>query len=65
LTSWAFPTTASVTASKLIDDYLKLPEFVAELGFRACTFSYALSTLASSYLSFSDSSLVNYRTRVV
>jgi MoaA/NifB/PqqE/SkfB family radical SAM enzyme len=56
------PTTASVTASKLIDDYLKLPQFLGELGFRVCTFSYPLSTLASSYLSFSDSSLVNYRT---
>ncbi len=55
-------TTASVTASKLIDDYEKLPPFLAELGFRSCTFSYPLTSLASSYLSFSDSSLVNYRT---
>ncbi len=46
-------TTASVTASKLIDDYEKLP---------ACTFSYPLTNLASSYLSFSDSSLVSYKT---
>lgn len=55
-------TTASVTASKLIDDYDKLPDFLTTLGFTSCTFSYPLTTLASSYLSFSDSSLVNYRT---
>jgi MoaA/NifB/PqqE/SkfB family radical SAM enzyme len=55
-------TTASVTASKLIDDYDKLPAFLAELGFRSCTFSYPLTNLASSYLSFSDSSLVSYKT---
>jgi MoaA/NifB/PqqE/SkfB family radical SAM enzyme len=55
-------TTASVTASKLIDDYEKLPGFLSELGFSSCTFSYPLTSLASSYLSFSDSSLVNYRT---
>ena len=55
-------TTASITASKLIDDYEKLPEFLTDLGFTSCTFSYPLTSLASSYLSFSDSSLVNYRT---
>src|SRR5947207_7464663 len=55
-------TTASVTASKLIDDYEKLPAFLAELGFTSCTFSYPLTSLASSYLSFSDSALVSYRT---
>jgi MoaA/NifB/PqqE/SkfB family radical SAM enzyme len=55
-------TTASVTASKLIDDYNKLPSFLTELGFKSCTFSYPLTSLASSYLSFSDSSLVNYKT---
>jgi len=53
-------TTASVTASKLIDDYDKLPAFLTELGFNSCTFSYPLTSLASSYLSFSDSSLVAY-----
>jgi MoaA/NifB/PqqE/SkfB family radical SAM enzyme len=53
-------TTASVTASKLIDDYSRLPEFLRSLGFRSCTFSYPLTTLGSSYLSFSNSSLVNY-----
>ena len=55
-------TTASVTASKLIDDYDKLPPFLRELGFESCTFSYPLTTLGSSYLSFSNSNLVNYRT---
>jgi MoaA/NifB/PqqE/SkfB family radical SAM enzyme len=55
-------TTASVTASKLIDDYDKLPAFLTELGFTSCTFSYPLTSLASSYLSFSDSSLVSYKT---
>ena len=54
------PTTASVTASKLIEDYEKLPGFLAELGFTSCTFSYPLTALASSYLSFSDSALVTY-----
>ena len=55
-------TTASVTASKLIDDYDKLPPFLRELGFESCTFSYPLTTLGSSYLSFSNSALVSYRT---
>src|SRR5215471_14376664 len=60
--SLGIQTTASVTASKLIDDYDKLPAFLTELGFRSCTFSYPLTSLASSYLSFSDSSLVSYKT---
>ena len=55
-------TTASVTASKLIDDYNRLPAFLTELGFTSCTFSYPLTSLASSYLSFSDSKLVSYAT---
>ncbi len=53
-------TTASVTASRLIDDYSRLPAFLRELGFRSCTFSYPLTTLGSTYLSFSDSKLVAY-----
>ena len=53
-------TTASITASKLIDDYEKLPGFLQALGFRSCTFSYPLTTLGSSYLSFSSSDLVSY-----
>ncbi len=55
-------TTASITASRLIEDYDKLPSFLESLGFRSCTFSYPLTSLASSYLSFSDSGLVNYTT---
>lgn len=60
--SLGIQTTASVTASKLIDDYEKLPPFLRELGFTSCTFSYPLTSLNSSYLSFSDSNLVNYST---
>ena len=55
-------TTASVTASRLIEDYQKLPVFLRALGFESCTFSYPLTSLASSYLSFRDSALVSYRT---
>jgi MoaA/NifB/PqqE/SkfB family radical SAM enzyme len=55
-------TTASVTASRLIDDYARLPDFLRSLGFASCTFSYPLTSLASSYLSFSDSALVSYKT---
>jgi MoaA/NifB/PqqE/SkfB family radical SAM enzyme len=53
-------TTASITASRLIDDYDMLPAFLETLGFKSCTFSYPLTSLASSYLSFSDSGLVNF-----
>ncbi|HEY6168013.1 MAG TPA: radical SAM protein [Verrucomicrobiae bacterium] len=53
-------TTASITASRLIEDYDKLPAFLESLGFKSCTFSYPLTSLASSYLSFSNSGLVNY-----
>ncbi len=53
-------TTASITASRLIDDYDRLPAFLESLGFKSCTFSYPLTSLASSYLSFSDSGLVSY-----
>ena len=42
-------TTASITASRLIDDYDKLPEFLRSLGFGSCTFSYPLTNLGSSY----------------
>ena len=53
-------TTASITASRLIEDYEKLPDFLETVGFKSCTFSYPLTSLASSYLSFSDSGLVNF-----
>jgi MoaA/NifB/PqqE/SkfB family radical SAM enzyme len=58
--STGIQTTASITASRLIGDYEKLPAFLESLGFTSCTFSYPLTSLASSYLSFSDSGLVNY-----
>jgi len=53
-------TTASVTASRLIEDYDKLPGFLRSLGFKSCTFSYPLTRLDSSYRSFSQSGLVSY-----
>ncbi len=53
-------TTASITASRLIEDYAKLPAFLESLAFKSCTFSYPLTALASSYLSFSDSGLVKF-----
>jgi MoaA/NifB/PqqE/SkfB family radical SAM enzyme len=53
-------TTASITASRLIEDYEKLPAFLESVGFQSCTFSYPLTNLQSSYLSFSDGGLVNF-----
>lgn len=55
-------TTASITASRLIEDYEKLPAFLESVGFKSCTFSYPLTSLQSSYLSFSDGGLVNFNT---
>ncbi|GAA6614622.1 radical SAM protein [Scytonema sp. NUACC26] len=53
-------TTASVTMSRLVDDYKKLPSFLKSLGFDSVTFSYPLTTLASSYLGYAESHLVEY-----
>lgn len=53
-------TTASVTASRLIEDYGALPAFLKSLGFASCTFSYPLTNLQSSYLSFSEGGLVTF-----
>jgi len=53
-------TTASITASKLIEDYDKLPAFLESLGIQNCTFSYPLTDLKSSYLSFSEGGLVSF-----
>lgn len=55
-------TTASVTMSRLIEDYQKLPQFLKKLGFDSVTFSYPLTTLASSYLGYANSELVDYTT---
>ncbi len=55
-------TTASVTISKLISDYDKLPEFLKSMGFSSVTFSYPLDYLGSGYQGFSDSGLIKYNT---
>jgi MoaA/NifB/PqqE/SkfB family radical SAM enzyme len=52
--------TASVTMSRLIDDYGALPPFLKSLGFDSVTFSYPLTTLRSSFLGHADSPLVSY-----
>jgi MoaA/NifB/PqqE/SkfB family radical SAM enzyme len=52
--------TASVTMSRLVDDYSALPPFLQDLGFDSVTFSYPLTTLSSSYLGFGESELVSY-----
>jgi len=52
--------TASVTMSRLIDDYAQLPPFLRSLGFDNVTFSYPLTTLGSSFLGHANSSLVSY-----
>lgn len=54
------PTMASVTMSRLVGDYAALPEFLRSLGFEAVTFSYPMTALGSSYLSYRDSDLVTY-----
>ena len=53
-------TTASITASRLIEDYHRLPAFLESLGFSSCTFSYPLTQLQSSYMSFSEGGLVSF-----
>lgn len=52
--------TASVTMSRLIDDYAALPSFLKGLGFDSVTFSYPLTALHSSFLGAADSDLVSY-----
>lgn len=54
------PTIASVTMSRLVGAYAALPGFLRELGFEAVTFSYPLTALGSSYLSYRQSDLVSY-----
>ncbi|MBI3724411.1 radical SAM protein [bacterium] len=54
-------TTASVTLSRLVtQDLSGLPAFLKKIGFKSVTFSYPLKKLGSSYLSFSDSGLVDF-----
>jgi len=52
--------TASVTVSRLVDDYDALAEFLRQLGFPAVTFSYPLTSLPSSFLGHRQSSLVDF-----
>jgi MoaA/NifB/PqqE/SkfB family radical SAM enzyme len=52
-------TTASVTVSRLVDDYDALAGFLRSLGFRSVTFSYPLTDLPSSFLGHRDSELVS------
>lgn len=60
LRSAGINSTASVTISKLIQNYEALPGFLKSLGFHYMTFSYPLQTLGSSYLGYSDSQLVHF-----
>ncbi len=55
-----FNPTASVTVSRLVGDFGLLPGFVRGLGFGKLTFSYPLSYLGSSYLSYSSSPLIDF-----
>lgn len=52
--------TASVTMSRLIQDYEELPGFLSGLGFSAVTFSYPLVHLGSSFLGYGSSELVAF-----
>jgi len=52
--------TASVTMSRLLGDYSRLPGFLRSLGFDAVTFSYPLRFLDSSFRGYSDSDLIDY-----
>jgi hypothetical protein len=54
------PTIASVTMSRLVGDYARLPDVLRDMGFEAVAFSYPLSSLPSSYLSYRKSDLVTY-----
>jgi MoaA/NifB/PqqE/SkfB family radical SAM enzyme len=55
-------TTASVTLSHLVThDLERLPAFLKRIGFKSVTFSYPLKNLNSSYLSYSDSGLVDFK----
>jgi len=60
LASSGMHSTASVTISRLVGDFKKLPAYLRDMGFKDVTFSYPLRELHSTYLSFSDSELVEY-----
>jgi MoaA/NifB/PqqE/SkfB family radical SAM enzyme len=52
--------TASVTMSRLVEDYEALADFLRALGFPSVTFSYPLTSLPSSFLGYRESSLVEF-----
>ncbi len=51
---------ASVTISKLIKDYMKLPDFLRGLGFDRLTFSYPMVTYSDSYAGSNPAGLIDY-----
>ncbi len=51
---------ASVTISKVVRDYFKLPGFLKELGLEKITFSNPMILYADSYAGYSDSPLIDY-----
>lgn len=51
--------TASITMSRLVD-YDALPDFLSSLGFTSAVFSYPLTYLASNFLGYANSELVDY-----
>ncbi|MFQ5862369.1 MAG: radical SAM/SPASM domain-containing protein [Candidatus Brocadiales bacterium] len=50
----------SVTISRLIKDYTKLPDFLKELGFSKLTFSYPMMRYADSYAGSNPTTLIDY-----
>ena len=52
--------TASVTISRLVQDYDALAVFLDQLGFSTVTFSYPLTNLRSSFLGYRSSALVEF-----
>jgi MoaA/NifB/PqqE/SkfB family radical SAM enzyme len=53
-------TTASVTVSRLVNDYDALADYLRQLGFDSVTFSYPLTHLPSSFLGHRASPLVEF-----
>jgi MoaA/NifB/PqqE/SkfB family radical SAM enzyme len=51
---------ASVTISRLFSDFERLGTFLAQLGFKFVTFSYPLTNLHSSYLSYAADDSVTF-----
>ena len=51
---------ASVTVSKVIKDYFKLPSFLRELGFDKLTFSLPITTYSDSYAGSNPAEFINY-----